>query len=348
MTALEFRVLGPFEVVGDSQQLDVGPAKQRALLAMLVAHANTVVSTDRLLDELWSGEPPVNARHAVQVYVSNLRKVIEPGRSPGCNGQVLVTRRPGYLLQVASERLDAACFERLVANGREALADGQTHEAAELLRASLRMWRGPALADLADLPFARVQIARWEQLRMQALGARLDADLALGRHVDLVGELEALVAMYPLREHFWSQLMLALYRASRQGEALLAYHAARKLLIERLGIDPGVEMRQLQAAILRQDPTLTPNALTVEGFVLSSSAPVAANPRRGRRPDAPSGPRCPTTPSSPQSSLTGPEHEPDRGPDHNRPHASGDLESHRRRRRWAEDRRLDGQPWVGL
>ncbi|MGH3821587.1 MAG: BTAD domain-containing putative transcriptional regulator [Pseudonocardiaceae bacterium] len=261
MTALEFRVLGPFEVVGDGRPLDVGPAKQRALLAMLLVHANTVVSTDRLLDGLWSGEPPVNARHALQVYVSNLRKLLEPGRSPGGNGQVLVTRQPGYLLQVASERLDAARFERLVTNGRRALADGRAGEAAELLRAALGMWRGPALADLVGLPFARVPIGRWEQLRLQALEARVDADLALGRHLDVVGELAALVTMHPLRERFWFQLMLALYRASSQGEALQAYQAARELLVEQLGIDPGVEMRQLHAAILRQDPMLAPSAV---------------------------------------------------------------------------------------
>ena len=256
MTTLKFRVLGPFEVVCDGRLLDVGPTKQRATLAMLLMHANTVVPTDRLLDGLWSGEPPVNARHALQVYVSNLRKLLKSGRSPGGNGQVLITRRPGYLLSVPSEQLDAACFERLVANGRQALTDGRVGEASELLRAALGLWRGPALADLTDLPFTRAQIPRLEQLRLQALEARLDADLALGRHVDLVGELETLVAMHPLRERFWIQLMLALYRASRQGEALQTYQAARELLIEQLGIDPGMEMRQLQTAILRQDPTL--------------------------------------------------------------------------------------------
>jgi predicted ATPase/DNA-binding SARP family transcriptional activator len=284
MTALEFRVLGPFEVVGDGRLLDVGSGKQRALLAMLLVHANTVVSTDRLLDGLWNGEPPVNARHALHVYVSNLRKLLEPGRSPGGNGQVLVTHAPGYLLQVGSEWLDVARVERLVANGRQAVTEGRADEAAELLRAALGMWRGPVLADLADLPFARVQIMRWEQLRLQALEARVDADLALGRQLELVGELEALVAMHPLRERFWFQLMLALYRTSRQGEALQAYQAARELLVDQLGIDPGVEMRQLHAAILRQDPTLAPSAVTVGacGVTTPNTAPMQLSSFIGR------------------------------------------------------------------
>ena len=252
--ALEFRILGPVEVACDGRVLDLGPPMQRALLAVLVVHANTVVSADRLLDELWAGKPPASARHALHVYVSNLRKALEP-----CGADsMLVTRRPGYLLHAAPVQLDAARFERSANGGHRALVEGRAREAAELLRAALAQWRGPALADLADLPFARSEIRRLEQLRLQALEARLDADFELGCHAELVEELEVLVADHPLRERFWAQLMLARYRARRQAEALHAYQSARDLLADQLGIDPSAELQRLHADILRQDPALAP------------------------------------------------------------------------------------------
>ncbi|MGH8907009.1 MAG: BTAD domain-containing putative transcriptional regulator [Egibacteraceae bacterium] len=254
--ALEFRVLGPVEVVCDGRLLDLGPPRQRALLAMLVVHANTVVSVDRLLDELWAGEPPASAPHALHVYVSNLRKALEPCRWPVDGGHVLVTRRPGYLLRAAPERLDAAGFERLVASGRQALEAGDPDLAEARLRAALAMWYGQALADFADLPFARGEIARLEELRLVATETMIAADLGLGRHAGLVGELEALVVAHPLREGLRGQLMLALYRAGRQAGALDVYHDVRALLADTLGIDPSAELQRLHEAILVQKSEL--------------------------------------------------------------------------------------------
>jgi DNA-binding SARP family transcriptional activator len=258
MTTLQFRALGPLELSRDDRLLDLGPPKQRALLGMLLVHANRVVSIDRLLEELWSGEPPANARHAVHVYVSALRKLLAPCRESAESRHVLVSRRPGYLLLVSPEQVDIARFEHAVTEGRQALAEGRAGEAAELLRRGLALWRGPALADIADEPFARPHITRLEELRLTALEARIEADLVLGCHAELVGELEVLVGEHPLRERLWHQLMRALYGTGRQGEALEVYESARALLEESLGVDPGVELRELQLAVLRQDPALTP------------------------------------------------------------------------------------------
>jgi DNA-binding SARP family transcriptional activator len=243
---LEFRLLGPLEAVEDNRPLALGGARQRALLAVLLLHANQAVSSDRLIDELWGESPPATAGKIVQVYVSRLRKQLGYAR--------LLTRSRGYLLRVDAGELDLARFERLVAEAREEDAAA----AGAKLRAALELWRGPPLADLAYERFAQAETVRLEELRWAALELRIDADLAAGRAPELVGELEALIAAHPLRERLRAQLMLALYRCGRQAEALEAYRRARRDLAEGLGLEPGDELRRLERAILRHDPELAP------------------------------------------------------------------------------------------
>lgn len=256
--SLEFRVLGPLEVMADGRGIELGPARQRAVLGALLLQANEVVSTDRLVDDLWGATPPASASHALQVYVSNLRKLLEPDRPSGTPGRVLVTRRPGYMLAVPPEHLDAARFEAGVSEGRLALAEGRAEAARAALGAALDLWKGPALADLADERFCRAEAVRLEELRLGATEERVEADLALGRHGDLVAELEALVGTHPLRERLWGQLLVALYRSGRQADALRAYQRVRETLADELGLEPGPALRQMETAILRQDPKLDP------------------------------------------------------------------------------------------
>ncbi len=231
---MEFRILGPLEVFEDGAALDLGAQKHRALLAVLVIHANEVVSTDRLVDALWEDAPPERAQKALQVYVSQLRKLVGRER--------LLTKAPGYLLQVAPGEIDVAHFERLI-------DDGKAKEA-------LALWRGQPLSDFAYSRFAQREIARLEELRVSALEDRIEADLAVGRHAAVVGELEALISEHPLRERLHGQLMLALYRSGRQAEALEAYQGARRVLTDELGIELGRELRELERKILLQDPSL--------------------------------------------------------------------------------------------
>ena len=243
---IEFRILGPFEARRASRPLRLGGARQRSLLAALVIRANTPVSRDRLIADLWEADPPDTAAKMVQNYVSRLRKAI---------GQDAVVSRPaGYVLRVDPERFDLARFERLTADARRA----EPRERAAKLRAALALWRGPALDDLAFEPFARDEAGRLEEARLAALEDCIDAELELGRDGDLIGELEELVEQHPLRERFRAQLMRALYRAGRQADALAAYQAAREVLSEELGLEPGEELRTLQHAILRQDSSLPP------------------------------------------------------------------------------------------
>jgi DNA-binding SARP family transcriptional activator len=253
---MEFRILGPLEVRDGDRVLSLGGVRQRAVLAILLLHANQVVSGERLIDELWGEEPPKAAAASLRVFVAGLRKALEPRRGRRSAGQVLVTRPPGYLLSVGQGQLDLQQFERLLGQGRQALADGTAESAAVTLREALSLWRGPALADFAYEPFAQAPIARLEELHVTALELRIEADLALGRHSELVGELEALVVEHPLRERLRGQLMLALYRSGRQSEALEAYRRARHALVEELGIEPSPALQELERAILRQDPAL--------------------------------------------------------------------------------------------
>ena len=247
---MEFRVLGPFEVSERGRPLEVGAGKQRALLALLLLRGGEVVSTDRLIDALWGEDPPPSALNSVHVYVSHLRKALGNGH--------LETRGHGYLFMLEPDQLDLDRFERLLGDGRALLAAGEPGQAAETLRAALALWRGPPLSDFASEPFAQVEIARLDELRLAALEERIEADLALGRHAELVPELEALVRESPLRERLRAQLMLALYRTGRQAEALEAYQAARRMLAEELGLEPGRSLQELERAILRHDAQLDP------------------------------------------------------------------------------------------
>jgi DNA-binding SARP family transcriptional activator len=245
---MEFRFLGPLEVWDERGEVSLAGPKPRALLALLLLHPNDVVPTDRLIDELWGEDSPEDAAAALRVNVSRLRKALPEN--------VLMTRSPGYVIRVDPDQLDLHYFERLVDEGRSLLARGLAADAAERLREALSLWRGPALADFAYESFAQAAIARLEEIRLAAVELRLDADLALGRHDELVGELEALVAEHPLRERLRRYLMTALYRSGRQAEALNAYRDARRALVDELGIDPSPVLQELERAILRQDPSL--------------------------------------------------------------------------------------------
>jgi len=234
-------VLGPLVAVVDGVPVPLGPPQQRALLALLALHAGEVVSRDRIVDELWGERPPATSAKLVQGYVSGLQKLV--------GADVLVTRAPGYLLAVEAGALDLAQFERLVGEGRAALGEGDPGRAAVRLREALALWRGPALANLVSAPFVPGEASRLEELRLSAVCDRIEADLALGQD-DVVPELEALVAEHPLHERLRRQHMLALYRAGRQAEALAAYQAARRALVDELGIEPRREVRALEQAIL--------------------------------------------------------------------------------------------------
>ncbi|MDP9435460.1 MAG: AfsR/SARP family transcriptional regulator [Actinomycetota bacterium] len=231
MAAIDVRVLGPLTVVVAGAPVDLSSRKQRALLALLALRAGHVLSVDRLVDDLRGERPPATARHALQVHVSNLRKLLGPA--------TVVTERPGYVLRAPPEVCDANRFASLAATGRRALQGGRVREASATLSEALRLWRGPALADVLSEPFAAQDAARLEELRLAVTEDRLVADLQLGRHAELVGELESLVARHPLRERLWSLLMLASYRSGRQAEALRAYAAVRDRLRDELGLDPG-------------------------------------------------------------------------------------------------------------
>ena len=244
---LEVRLLGPIEVERGGERVALGGQKPRALLALLALEPGRVVSVDRIVEALWPGDPPETAAHAVQVYVSQLRKALGPA---------IATRAPGYVLEIAQERVDAHRFSRLAQEGRVALSGSDAASAEVALREALTLWRGPALADFVYEPFAQTHIARLEELRTVVVEERIEADLELGRHAELVAELEALVRAEPLRERPRAQLMLALYRSGRQADALAVYRDARDTLVDQLGIEPGPELRELEAAVLRQDDSL--------------------------------------------------------------------------------------------
>lgn len=250
---MEFRILGPLEIRSESGPKRDLAGKQRALLAVLLLHADEAVSTDRLIDALWGGRPPDTAGKALQVHVSRLRKLLEPDGK-----ELLVTRPPGYALQLGAHELDLRRFERLRAEATTAAAGGDPATADAKLDEALSLWRGPPLADLALEPFALTEIARLEELRLLAVEDRNEALLALGRHADVIAETEALTVVHPLRERLRAQLILALYRSRRQAEALEAYQAARRALVDELGIEPSPELQELERRILRQDPSLEP------------------------------------------------------------------------------------------
>ena len=247
---LDFQLLGPLEARLDGEPLELGGTQRRAILAILLLNANHVVSVDQLIDALWGESPPATAAHTIQVYVSQLRKRFGPA------GEALATQRPGYAIQVEPDQLDLIRFERLLADGREALARRDAETAAATLHDALELWHGPALADFRFEPFSEAAIARLDDLRLAALEDRIEADLQLNRHQAVIGELEELIAAHPFRERLRAHLMLALYRSGRQAEALDAFQATRRALVQDLGIEPGVRLQELERAILNQDRAL--------------------------------------------------------------------------------------------
>jgi DNA-binding SARP family transcriptional activator len=247
---VEYRILGPLDVVVDGRTIMLGGRHQRALLALLLAQANEVVPVERLIDRLWDEAPPDTAANVVQGYVSQLRKLL--GR------EAIVTRGRGYALIAADGALDLERFEQRAAGGAAEHAAGRPERAAAELRAALALWRGPALGDVADLPAVRLIAARLDELRLAALERRIEADLECGSAAEAAAELDPLIAEHPLRERLRALQMRALYRCGRQADALSAYRAARAALVDQLGLEPGTELQELQRAILRQDASLAP------------------------------------------------------------------------------------------
>jgi len=249
-SAMETRILGPLEVLVDGERVEIKGGKQRELLAVLLVHANAIVSPDQLIEDLWGQSPPPSALKTLQALVSRLRSNL------GTASGALETHGHGYRLRVEPGMLDAEAFRTGLEDGRLALARDDPETAADLLRAALALWRGPALAEFRYEDFAQSEIARLDELRLAAQEERIDADLALGRHDELVVELEGLVAEQPLRERLRGQLMLALYRAGRHAEALSTYQEGRRALAEELGLDPGAGLQRLERQILDHDPEI--------------------------------------------------------------------------------------------
>jgi DNA-binding SARP family transcriptional activator len=266
------RLLGPLEVERAGRAVPLGGRMQRALLARLLLDANRTVAIDRLVADLWGEAAPASAVKMIHIYVSKLRKELPAG--------VLVTRAPGYALMIEPEALDLTRFERLREEGRAALADGLAAKAAERMQEALALWRGPALAEFEE-PFSIVESARLEELRLLSVEDRIDADLALGRHAGVLGELDALVAGHPLRERLSGQLMLARYRSGRQAEALAGYRELRELLMTEFGIEPWPALRELERRILQQDRGL--DLVAVQPRRRPLPAPAATRRRRGPR-----------------------------------------------------------------
>jgi len=232
----------------EGDPVPLGGPKPRSVLALLLLAGGEAVATDRLVDELWGERPPPTAVTALQGYVSGLRKALGPG--------VVVTCAPGYAAAVCGEEVDLRRFEAALRSGRDALARSEHAAAAQVLRDGLAQWRGGALADLAGEPFAAAAIRDLDELRLEAWETCFEAELALGRHRALIGEIGALARQHPLRERLWRQLMLALYRDGRQAEALDAYREARRTMVDQIGLEPGPALRGLERAILEHDPAL--------------------------------------------------------------------------------------------
>lgn len=275
---MEFRILGPLTVVHDGRTIDLGAYKQRAVLALLLINSGRVVSLDRLIDQLWSEQPPPRATASLQSYISRLRRILEPDRNPRDAAAVLVTRPPGYSLSVDDTAVDARRFEALAEEGHSLLEAKTPAAASDVLREALELWRGAALEEFAFEPFAESEIRRLEELRLTVVEDHLTADLALGRHAPAIPRLEALLVEHPFRERLWELLMIALYRAGRQSEALRTYQAARAALAEELGLEPGPRLRRLEAEILSHADSLdwrsdAEELLTIAPVRLPSSPP---------------------------------------------------------------------------
>ena len=271
---VEFRILGPVEVLDGAGRVELRAAKVRALLAALVIHRNQVVSADHLVEALWGGDPPQTATNGLQGYVAKLRRILGPG--------LLSTRAPGYVLTVKPEASDAGRFEALVTRGQTARNEGRAEEAAELLGEALALWRGTALGEFADHPFAQAEAARLEERRLVAIEELIETELARGRHTEVVGRLQALVGAHPLRERLWGQLMVALYRSGRGAEALQAYSAVFSRLGEELGIEPGPALRRLQEDLLLQRPELDRPPMPPPRHEVPTNLPTARSSFVGR------------------------------------------------------------------
>lgn len=272
---VHFRMLGPLEVTVDGHQIRLGGRRQRALLALLLLHANTVVSRHRLIDGVWGGEPPPSASESLDAYLYRLRTIIGPDRLP--------RRAGGYVLRVEPGELDVDDFDRLVAKARQATDADDTVRAVRALEAALALWRGPPLADLSDEQFVKTEITLLEQARLAALEDRIEAELRMGRGADLVTELQELAAQHPLRERLAAALMIALYRAGRQADALAEYQAVRRRLVEDLGLEPGPALQELERRILQHDPALSVgDSGAVLAPVLLSNFPVELSTFIGR------------------------------------------------------------------
>ena len=255
---MRFGILGPLQVIGDDgRDLALGGRMPRAVLALLLLRANEVVSSDQLVEALWAGAPPASGAKGLHVHVSRLRRALAAGHSDP-HGERLVTTAGGYVIRVGPEELDVQRCERLIGEGRSLLAAGRPDQALAALSGALELWRGDVLADFQYDAFAQGEIARLGELRAAVLEERIAVEILLGREAQVLGELERLVRDYPYRERLRGQLMLALYRTGRQAEALAAYRAARSALVDELGIEPSVELRQLHEAILAQDRALLP------------------------------------------------------------------------------------------
>ena len=276
---MEFGILGPFEVYGDSGRGVKLPAgRERALLAVLLLHRGEVVSTDALVDALWGEAPPSTVAKALQGYVSHLRRLLD---EPGRDG-ILLTQPPGYVLRVDDDRVDARRFEVLAARGWREL-DATPATALATFEEALALWRGPALGEFAFAEFAQAEIRRLEELRLETVEGRIEAMLRLGRHGAVVAELATRVEAHPLRERLRGQLMLALYRSGRQAEALEVYREGRTLLSDELGLEPGTELQRLERAILEQDPALDAPAEHARGPADAPSSAGAGVRGRSRR-----------------------------------------------------------------
>jgi YVTN family beta-propeller protein len=294
-SGLVFLVLGPVEVRDGGRSLSLGGPKQRALLADLILNAPTVISTAQLIDDLWGDTAPASADHTVETYIARLRRVLRDGT----RSEVLLTRAPGYLLEVGAGQVDALKFGQCLADGTAAAGRGDHAKGAALLRAGLDLWRGRALADVADVPFAGAATRALTGQYLLALERRIACDLQLGRAADLIPELETLVSRHPFHEPFYRQLMVAFYRSGRQGDALGTFRRARDVLVSELGIEPGPELRAAELAILRQDPVLhqSPDQPRLRG-------PAEPGPDLGQ-PSAPPGPRDPPPPTRPPAAELG-------------------------------------------
>ena len=281
MGQMEFKILGPLEVVGSDGPIAIDAGKVSALLELLLLRANEVISAERLVDTLWGEAPPGSAEHAIEVYISRLRRALGADR--------IETRSPGYRVRVGAGELDLHRFEALTAEAHKSLDASDPAAAVRLFRQAEALWRGPALADLRSSDRTRAEITRLDELRLAETEARIDAMHATGQHAELIPELEGLVAEHPFRERLLAQFMLALYRSGRQVEALEAYQTARRALDEDLGLEPGPALQQLQMAILRQDPALDaagwprPGSGTAKGQAAAASTPAPPAARRSAR-----------------------------------------------------------------